>query len=121
MIGTGGIKMMTIYHNKSCSKSCSALTVLEESGKPYQVIEYLSAVPSIEELKGLVEKLQCKAHDLIRTNEKVYVEQFKGKDLSDDEWIKAMHENPILIQRPIVVDEAKAIIVRTAEALESLK
>ncbi len=113
--------MITIYHNQNCSKSCSALTALQAQGKAYQVVEYLNDVPSVEELKAIVEKLQCAPHDLIRTNEQVYLEKFKGKDLSDEEWIVAMHENPILIQRPIVVDGDQAKVVRTSEALDDLK
>lgn len=112
--------MITIYHNKNCSKSCSALKVLAQSGKPFEIIEYLADVPTVEELKGIVEKLKCKAHDLIRTNEKIYVTQFKGKDLTDEEWVMAMHENPILIQRPIIVDGNKAMVARTPETLASL-
>lgn len=110
----------TIYHNKSCSKSCSALEVLKQIGKPFEIIEYLADVPTVEELKAIVNKLQCRPHELIRTNEKIYIAQFKGKDLTDEEWIVAMHENPILIQRPIVVDGNRAIVARTPEALTSL-
>ena len=112
--------MITIYHNKNCSKSCSALEVLKQSGKPFEIIEYLADVPTVEELKAIVNKLQCRPHELIRTNEQVYVTKFKGKDLADEEWILAMHENPILIQRPIVVDGNQARIARTPEALASI-
>ena len=114
-------KIITIYHNQSCSKSCNALEVLKQSGKVYEIVEYLADVPTIEELKTIVAKLQCKPHDLIRTNEKIYIAQFKGKHLTDDEWIVAMHENPILIQRPILIDGDRGVIGRTPEALESFQ
>lgn len=111
---------LIIYHNNSCSKSCTALTALKQTGQQFELIEYLKEVPSIEELTAIVEKLNCRPHDLIRTNEKVYVEKFKGKELSDEEWLKAMHENPILIQRPIVIKGDKAVIARSSETLEEL-
>lgn len=113
--------MITIYHNKSCSKSCNALEVLKQSGKDYEIVEYLADVPTVEELKTIVAKLQCRPHDLIRMNEKIYIEQFKGKNLTDEEWIMAMHENPILIQRPIVITGDQAMVVRTSEALDNLR
>lgn len=114
-------ELITIYHNQNCSKSCNALEVLKQSGKAYEIIEYLADVPTVEDLKAIVAKLQCKPHDLIRTNEKVYIEQFKGKDLTDEEWIVTMHENPILIQRPILINGDKGIIARAPEALDSFK
>ncbi|KQC02325.1 arsenate reductase family protein [Pedobacter sp. Hv1] len=117
----GKTELITIYHNQSCSKSCNALEVLKQSGKTYEVVEYLADVPTIEDLKTIVAKLKCKPHELIRTNEKVYIAQFKGKDLTDEEWIVAMHENPILIQRPILITRDKGIIARTPEALDNFQ
>ena len=89
--------MLTIYHNNRCGKSRSALCILEETGKPFKTVEYLKDVPSVEELKSIIKKLQLKPHDLIRTKEPIYLENYKGKTLSDDAWIEAMHKYPILI------------------------
>lgn len=110
--------MITIYHNNSCSKSRAALKALTESGKPFEVIEYLKETPSIAELKAIVAKLGCKPHDLVRTGEAVYIEKYKGQQLSDGQWIEAMHQNPILIQRPIIVNEDKATIARSEESIK---
>ncbi|MNR51116.1 ArsC family protein [compost metagenome] len=60
------------------------------------------------------------ALELMRTTEVVFKEQIKGKDLSDEELILAMHENPILIQRPIIVKGDKAVIARSEEAIDSI-
>lgn len=94
---------ITIYHNGRCSKSNTALKEITQSGEPFQVVNYLETVPSIAELKSILAKLELKPFDIVRKTEKVYLEKFKGKELSDEEWIKALHENPILIQRPIIV------------------
>jgi len=107
--------MITIYHNNKCSKSRTALGVLENSGKEFEVVNYLQDTPSVEELTAIVKKLGITAKDLVRKTESVYIEKYKGKDLSEEEWISAMVENPILIERPIVVSGDKAVIGRPTE------
>ena len=112
--------MIKIYHNNRCSKSRCALVALEESGKEYQVINYLETVPTAEELRVIIEKLGIKAHDLIRKKEPVYIQQYKGKDLSEEAWIEAMVAHPILIERPIIVDGDRAVIARPAEKINEI-
>jgi len=112
--------MITIYHNNSCTKSRIALAALTKNDEPFEVINYLENVPSVEELRTLVAKLKCKPKDIVRTTEKVYLEKYKGKDLTDEEWIVAMHENPILIQRPILVKDDIAVIGRSEDALDEI-
>lgn len=112
--------MITIYYNNSCSKSRTALKALTESGKPFEIVEYLSDTPRIAELKEIMQKLGCAPHDLVRTNEAIYIEKYKGKNLTDEEWIIAMHENPTLIQRPIIVDGDKAVIARSDDSVKSM-
>lgn len=109
-----------IYHNKSCSKSRAALKEITQSGEVFEVINYLETLPSIAELKSILDKLKLKPFDIVRKTEKIYLEEFKGKELSDEEWINALHENPILIQRPIIVNGDKAVIARSEEAIDSI-
>lgn len=111
---------ITIYHNNSCSKSRIALAELTKSCEAFHVINYLETIPTEEELRALLMKLNLNPIDVVRKTEKVYLEKYKGKDLSDDEWIKALHENPILIQRPIIVNGEKAVIARCEEAIDSI-
>jgi arsenate reductase len=112
--------MITIYHNNRCGKSRTALCILEEQGKPFKTVEYLKDVPTVEELKSIIKKLKIKPHDLIRTKESIYIENYKGKTLSDDAWIQAMHEHPILIERPIVVNGNKAVVARPPEKVNEV-
>ena len=112
--------MITIYHNNRCSKSRSGLKLLEESGKDFKVVNYLETVPTEEELKDLIQLLGIKPIDLVRKNERIWKDNFKGKDLSDNEVIKAMVENPKLIERPIVVNNNKAVIGRPPENILSV-
>ena len=112
--------MITIYHNNRCGKSRSALCILEEQGKKIKTVEYLKDVPTVEELKSILKKLKMKPHDIIRTKEAVYLEKYKGKNLSDEQWLQAMHENPILIERPIVINGNKAVVARPPEKVNEI-
>jgi len=112
--------MIKIYHNNRCSKSRCALAVLEESGQDFEVVNYLEAVPTVAELTGIVEKLGIKAEDLVRKTETVYKEKYKGKILSEPEWILAMVENPMLIERPILVSGDRAVIGRPTEKVNDI-
>lgn len=109
--------MITIYHNNRCSKSRCGLEILEESGKDYEIKKYLEDVPTEAELKELINKLSIQPIDLVRKNEAIWKENFKGKTLSDVEIIKAMVNNPKLIERPIVVNGNKAVIGRPPEKI----
>lgn len=107
--------MLKIYHNPRCSKSRQTLQLIEEAGHTVEVVEYLKAVPTKEELKEVINLLGINPADLIRKGEADYKENFKGKSLTDDEWIEAMVVYPKLIERPIVVKGDKAIIGRPPE------
>lgn len=107
--------MIQIYHNPRCGKSRSALKILEEKGLSFDTKLYLRESPTINELKAVISKLGIKPEDLLRKGESIFKEQYKGKILSDDEWIAAMVENPILIERPIVINGDQAVVGRPPE------
>lgn len=109
--------MIQIYHNARCGKSRCAFEILEKSGKEFEVIKYLENVPSKEKLKEIISKLKISPIELVRQNESIWKEQFKGKDLSDAAIIEAMVLNPILIERPIIINGNKAIIGRPPEKI----
>lgn len=104
--------MIQIYHNPRCGKSRNCLAFIEQTKQEYQIIPYLTETPTFNELKELLRKLNLKPIELIRIKEKIWIENYKGKELSDDQIIQAMIEHPILIERPIVVKDEKAIIGR---------
>ncbi|QBN18182.1 arsenate reductase (glutaredoxin) [Flavobacterium nackdongense] len=107
--------MIQIYHNSRCGKSRECLAFLEDSGKEYEVVKYLENVPTFEELKSIIEKLGIKPIELVRQKEKVWIENFKNQTMSDDLIIQTMLNNPILIERPIVINGKKAVIARPLE------
>lgn len=114
------MEKVTVYHNPRCSKSRCALEYLSNKGVEFEVKEYLLNVPTIGELKDLITKLGIKPEELIRKGEDDYKNNFKGKSLSEDEWIKAMVTFPKLIERPIVLKNGKAVIARPTERIEEL-
>jgi len=114
--------MITIYHHPRCAVSRKVLKLIEESGKKHTVIEYLKNVPSLDELKKLLLKLNLNPTDVIRKNEMLYKKNFKEKNFSREEWLKIIIENPVLLERPIVELKYKAFICRPPEkCIEFLK
>lgn len=111
---------MKIYHNSRCSKSRQGLQLLKEAGASPEIIDYIKNPLTVGEIKEILAKLNIPAIDLVRKNEAIWKEQFKGKELSEDEIIKAMSDYPKLIERPIVVKDNKAVIGRPAEKIKSL-
>lgn len=111
---------MKIYHNPRCSKSRQTLALIQENGITPEIIEYLNLPISTSELASLLEMLNIKPIQLVRKSEQIWKENFKGKDLSDDEIVGAMVKYPKLIERPIVVEKRKAIIGRPPENVLSL-
>ncbi len=107
---------VTIYHNPRCSKSRATLALLEARGLKPKIVEYLKTPPSAAELKAILRKLGLKPPDLLRECEPCYAELgLKPGKLDDDALIALMAENPILIERPIVVVGAKAALGRPPE------
>lgn len=111
---------MKIYHNTRCSTSRKTLALIEESGVNPEIVEYLKDPLTEDELKDILNKLGMKAEEIIRKKEKLYKEEYKGKNLTDSQWIKVLVKNPILIERPIVVKGKKAVLGRPPENVKEL-
>ena len=107
-----------IYHNPRCSKSRQTLKLLEERDIQVEIIEYLSHPPDAETIKLILSLLDKSPRDLIRTREAIYKElNLATPELSDEQLIQAMSDNPKLIERPIVLSQGKAAIGRPPESV----
>lgn len=114
--------MLSIYHNPRCSKSRETLALIEAHGTPVEVILYLQEAPSVDSLMAVLDKLKRPVLEMLRPKEATF------KDLglsptdtrSDREWLSLVHENPILLERPIVVSETTAVIGRPPENVNAL-
>lgn len=112
--------MITIYHNPRCRKSRAGLQYLQDKGIEPEIVEYLKNPLSKKEIKEILKKLGKSPVEMIRTQEEVYRNIYKGKNLSDGEWIEALAEYPKLLQRPIVVEGDKAVLGDPAENIEEI-
>ena len=112
---------LKLMHNPRCSKSREALKLLTQRGVEPQVILYLAAPPTEDEIRALLKKLGIGPRELIRTSEPQYgALGLGGPDVSDDDLIAAMAKNPVLIERPILISGARAIIARPPERVLDL-
>lgn len=114
------MKKIQILYNPRCSKCREALNLLEGESCEIEIVEYLKNIPTKKEIKNILDKLGLKAFDIVRKKEAVYLEKFKNKTFTNEEWIQLLIENPILIERPIVIDGYKAIIGRPPELVVDL-
>lgn len=112
--------MITIYHNPRCSKSREGLQALELLGKDFTIVKYLDQTLNSEELLAIIQKLGIKPIELVRTKEALWIEHYRGKQLTDDEVINALLQHPVLIERPIVVNGDKAVVARPAKKIKDI-
>ena len=105
-----------IYHNPRCSKSRQTLEILNRKKLDIDIVEYLKSPLDINEISNLLKKLGYTARDLLRKGEDIYKnENLSDESLTEDFLIDMMSKNPILIERPIVVSNGKAVIGRPPE------
>lgn len=112
---------ITIYQKPTCSKCRTTIGLLKERGAHFEAINYYEKPLNFGELRKLIDKLGIAPRDLLRKGEQVYRDLKLGRsELTDDELITLMVENPDLIQRPIVVKGNKAVLGRPPENIDDL-
>jgi arsenate reductase (glutaredoxin) len=112
--------MIRIYHNPRCRKSRAGLDYLREKTSEFETIDYIKNGISENEIREIFAKMNTGPGSLVRTQEDHYKKHLKGKDISDEEWITILAENPKLIQRPIIVTEHQAILGQPPENIDNL-
>lgn len=111
---------MKIYHNPRCAKSRSGLEYLQGKNVEFEICDYLKKGLTLDDMKEILLKTNLKPIDLVRPQEEYYKKELKGKNFTDDEWVKIILENPKLLKRPIVVDRLKAVVAIPAENIDLL-
>lgn len=104
--------MIKVLHNENCSKSNAVLECLDENGVAFEIINIIEDPLSVLELKTVLKKLNQSVHDIIRKEEKLFLENYADKNFSDEEWLQVLSENPALIQRPILIKGSVAMLGR---------
>ncbi|MEM5434050.1 arsenate reductase (glutaredoxin) [Paraburkholderia diazotrophica] len=117
--------MITIYHNPRCSKSRGACELISDvynpSNEPVEIIEYLRTPLPVAQLRQLNQLLGCPVREMIRDSEPVYKELgLADVSLSDAQLYEAIAAHPILLQRPIVARNGRAVIGRPPENVKAL-
>jgi arsenate reductase len=112
--------MIKIYHNPRCRKSRSGLEYLKTKGLEFKVVEYMKEHFTVAGLKEVLAKLNMSPQEIIREQEEIYKKQFKGRNFTNEEWIKILIENPNLIKRPIVEKGYKAVWAEPSENIDKL-
>lgn len=114
--------MLTVFHNPACSKSRATLELVQGAGVAHRVVEYLKTPPSVSELDQVLRLLGVEPAQVTRTHEEAWTEL--GHDRSPpatrDAWLRVLVEHPILLERPIVSDGARAVIGRPPENVRAL-
>ena len=109
---------VTIYHNPRCSKSRQTLALLEEQGISPDIVRYLDTPPDATAIGRLLDMLGLEPRDLMRKRETPYSELgLADESITRADLIQAMADNPILIERPIVVSGDRAAIGRPPESV----
>lgn len=112
--------VMEIYHNSRCAKSRAALQYLEKREIQTEIRNYMKDGISEDVLRNLLEKLEMKPFDLVRTQEQDYKDHYEGKTFDDDGWIAILSTNPRLLKRPIVVNGDKAVLAQSPELIDGI-
>jgi arsenate reductase len=111
---------LSIYFNPQCSKCRTAQGLLVERGIEAEIVSYLDQAPTVEELRGLMAMLGISdPREMMRTGEAVYGSLGLGS-VSGDALLEAVAAHPILLERPIVVKDGRAVIARPPERLLEL-
>ena len=108
---------LTIWHNPRCSKSRQTLAILTENGHAPDVVKYLDTGPNADQIRAVLSALNIPAIKLMRTGEKLFKDLNLSKTDSNETLINAMATNPILIERPVVINGERAAIGRPPESV----
>ena len=112
--------MIKIYHNPRCSKSRETLKILESSGVEFVIVEYLKTPLSRGELLKIMSLLNVAPRNAMRIKETIYKELSLGDATkTEDDLISAIIDNPILLERPIIVTDKGVCICRPPELVRN--
>jgi len=112
--------IIRIYHNPRCRKSRETLEIIRSRGYEPEIIEYLKNPPTVNELKNLLDKMNMKPEEILRKGEDLFKSKFRGKKLTDEEWLKVLVNYPKLIERPIVVSGDQVVLGRPPEKVREI-
>ena len=108
---------ITIYHNPRCRKSREAVQYMEGRGVSLKIVKYLDQLFDVNSLGEVLKKIDLKPSEIVRRNEVLWKKVYDGNNLSEDQILKLLVEQPRLIERPIVTLRNKGVLARPIESL----
>lgn len=112
---------VTIYHNPLCGTSRKTLEIIRETGFEPNVVEYLKAPPTREELRQMYKRAGISPREGLRSKEPIASEMgLTRPDVTDDEILDAMLKHPILINRPLVVTDKGVRLCRPQDLVREI-
>ncbi len=107
---------ITIYHNPDCGTSRNVLALIRNSGVEPLIVEYLKTPPSRTELLGLIAAMGVAVRSVLRRKGTPYDElRLDDPGWTDERLVDLMVEQPILLNRPIVVTPLGTRLCRPSE------
>ena len=108
---------LTIYHNPRCRKSREAIQYMEGRGITLKIVKYLDQLFDVNSLGEVLKKIDMKPSEIVRRNEILWKKEYDGNNLSEDQILKLLVDQPRLIERPIVTLGNKGVLARPIESL----
>ena len=108
---------LTVYHNPRCRKSREAIKYLEDNGVSYDVIKYLEQSFDKNKLAEVLEKIEKKPSEIVRKSDALWKQEYATKNLTEDQILLLLVEQPKLIERPIITSTYKGVLARPIENL----
>ncbi len=111
----------TIYHNPACGTSRKVMGILKQAGIEPEIVEYLKAPPTRKQMAALLRDMKLSPRQIIRRKGNIYKElNLSDETLSDARLLDALEQNPVLMERPIVVSPKGTRICRPADVVLDL-
>lgn len=109
--------MLKVLHNNRCGKSREVIKILEDLKIPFEAVNYLANPLSKEEINHINQLTLKPLIEMVRTNESIYKNDYKGKSMTNDQLLSALETHPILIERPLVYSEKFALVARPPQKI----
>ena len=113
-------KNVTVYEKPTCTTCRNMALLLRENGIEFEKINYFNEPFTIESLGELLKKAKLRPYDALRHREPQVKELGLSPETPDDQVLKAIVQNPAILQRPIVEYGDKAVLARPVEKVREL-
>jgi arsenate reductase len=113
---------ITVYEKPTCTTCRNLSELFRANGIEYERVNYFIDEMTEEKLRAILRKANLSPFDVLRNKEPLAKQLNLTSETAPDEIVKAIIDNPSLLQRPIVEIGEKAVLARPIErAIDLLK